>query len=158
MDTPRQPVEVLLVEDNPSDVELILQVFEWFKMSKHVKVAWDGAEAVDFLYGTGTYAGVGSPIKPKVVILDLKLPKMNGVEVLRKIKSDDRTRTIPVVVLTSSREDCDMVESYNLGANSYIVKPVNFDDFSSTIRDLGHYWGFINEPLEIPPNGNGIPK
>jgi len=152
MDTNHQPAKILLVEDNPSDVELILQVFEWFNMSKHVKVVWDGAEAVDFLCGTGAYSGVDCPTKPKVIILDLKLPKLNGVEVLRKIKSDERTRTIPVVVLTSSREDCDMVESYNLGANSYIVKPVNFDDFSSTIRDLGHYWGFINEPLDSPLN------
>ena len=151
MDAPHKPVEILLVEDNPSDVELILQVFEWFNMGKHIKVAWDGADAVDFLSGTGKYEGVTDRVKPKVVILDLKLPKLDGIEVLRRIKSDDRTKTIPVVVLTSSREDCDMVESYNLGANSYIVKPVNFDDFSNVIRDLGHYWGLVNEPLDISP-------
>jgi len=148
----RNPVKILLIEDNPSDVELILQVFEWCNMKEHVHVIWDGAEALDFIFGTGAYSGMTASQKPKAIILDLKLPKLNGIEVLRKIKSDERTRAIPVVVLTSSQEERDLVESYNFGANSYIVKPVKFDEFANVIRDVGYYWGLINEPPGNSPN------
>jgi two-component system, response regulator len=138
--------EILLVEDNPHDVELILHVFQWCNMSDRVHVAWDGKEALDYIFGTGEYAGRSIREGPKVILLDLKLPKVDGIEVLRRIKTDPATRSIPVVVLTSSNEDRDVVESYNLGVNSYVVKPVNFDQFATVIRDLGLYWRLINQP------------
>lgn len=147
--------EILLVEDNPHDVELILHVFQWCNMSDRVHVAWDGKEALDYIFGTGEYAGRSIREGPKVILLDLKLPKVDGIEVLRRIKTDPATRSIPVVVLTSSNEDRDVVESYNLGVNSYVVKPVNFDQFATVIRDLGLYWRLINQPpLEKNNSGN----
>ena len=139
--------DILLVEDNPSDVELILHVFQWCNLTNRVHVTWDGAEALDYLFGKGAYKGRGSSEKPKLILLDLKLPKVDGIEVLRQIKNNASTRTIPVVVLTSSSEDRDLVESYNLGVNSYVVKPVNFDQFANVIRDLGLYWSQINLSL-----------
>jgi two-component system, response regulator len=141
--------EILLVEDNPTDLELALRVFKKHELAHRIEVARDGAEALDFLFGTGAYADRGRIRYPKVILLDLKLPKIGGLEVLRRIKGDPRTRTIPVVVLTSSREDKDMVESYQLGVNSYIVKPVDFDQFSNCLRDIGMYWLLSNAPPKI---------
>ena len=137
-------VEILLVEDDPRDVELSLRGFEKRKMANKVHVVEDGAEALDFLFATGAHAG-RSIDAPKVVLLDLKLPKVDGLEVLRRIKSDERTRMIPVVVLTSSREERDMVESYKLGVNSYISKPLDFDKFLASVEELGLYWLLLNE-------------
>jgi two-component system response regulator len=145
--------EILLVEDNPNDVELILHVFQWCNLADRIHVAWNGEEALDYLFGTGTYEGKPG-VKPKVILLDLKLPKVDGLEVLRKIKGDSSTRSIPVVVFTSSREERDIIDSYNLGVNSYIVKPVQFDQFANVIRDLGLYWQVINQP----PVDNGNRK
>lgn len=145
--------EILLVEDNPNDVELILHVFQWCNLADRIHVAWNGEEALDYLFGTGSYDGK-TVMKPKVILLDLKLPKVDGLEVLRKIKGDPSTRSIPVVVFTSSREERDIIDSYNLGVNSYIVKPVQFDQFANVIRDLGLYWQVINQP----PVDNGNRK
>ncbi len=140
--------DILLVEDNPNDVELILHVFQWCNLSDRVHVAWNGEEALDFIFGKGAYEGRNIDDRPKVILLDLKLPKVDGIEVLRRIKGDPKTRTIPVVVLTSSREDRDIIETYNLGVNSYIVKPVQFDEFANVIREMGLYWKMINQPPE----------
>ncbi len=137
-------VEVLLVEDNPDDVELTLRALKTNKLTNKIHVVRDGAEAIEFLFGTGAYAARNHGAAPKVVLLDLKLPKVDGLEVLRRIKSDPKTSAIPVVVLTSSKEDQDVVRSYQLGVNSYIVKPVDFDKFVKSIRDLGMYWLLLN--------------
>jgi two-component system response regulator len=138
-------MEVLLVEDNPSDLELTLHVFEKHRLANHIKVARDGAEALEVLLGAeGDSASHSEPL-PKVILLDLKLPKVSGLEVLAKIKADARTKSIPVVVLTSSREDRDLFRCYELGVNSYIVKPVDFAQFSEAIRQLGLYWLVLNE-------------
>ena len=136
--------EILLVEDNPTDLELALRVFTKHRIANRIEVARDGAEALDFIFGEGEHSDRGTIEIPKVVLLDLKLPKIGGMEVLRRIKGDSRTRTIPIVVLTSSREEQDLVESYQLGVNSYIVKPVDFDQFSGCVRDLGMYWLLSN--------------
>ncbi len=140
---PDQPVELLLVEDNPDDVELTLHVLKKNKLTNRIQVVRDGAEALDYLFGSD---GHPSPLCcPKVVLLDLKLPKVNGIEVLGKIRSDPRTKSLPVVVLTSSREDRDLFLCYELGVNSYIVKPVDFVQFTEAIRQLGLYWLLLNE-------------
>ncbi len=144
-----EQTEVLLAEDNPADVELILRAFEKHKLANKVYVAKDGVEALDFVFCTGAYKVRDIRRPPKVVILDLKLPKVNGKEVLRRIKADERTKIIPVVIMTSSQEESDVFESYNLGVNSYIVKPVDFEKFADTIRELGMYWVFINKPPVI---------
>lgn len=136
--------EILLVEDNPNDVELILHVFQWCNLSDQVHVAWNGEEAINYLFGDSTTSK--KRLKPKVILLDLKLPKVDGIEVLRRLKSEESTRNIPVVVLTSSREERDIIKSYDLGVNSYIVKPVQFDEFAHVIRELGLYWQMINQP------------
>ncbi|MCU0631902.1 MAG: response regulator [Methanolinea sp.] len=141
-----KPAEILLVEDNPNDVELILHVFQWCNLSDRVHVAWNGEEALDYVFGTGPYRGRDIRNQPRVILLDLKLPKVDGIEVLRRLKDDAKTRTIPVVVLTSSREERDIVHSYDLGVNSYIVKPVQFDEFANVIREMGLYWRIINQP------------
>ncbi len=143
------PVEILLVEDNPNDVELTLHALRKHNIANHIHVVRDGAEALEFIFGPD--AGAGRPIRngPRVILLDLKLPKVDGLEVLRRVKGDHRTRAIPVVVLTSSREERDMVESYELGANSYIVKPVDFQQFTDSVRQLGLYWLLLNEPPTI---------
>ena len=140
-------VEILLVEDNPQDVEMTLRALKKRNLANQVHVAKDGAEALDFLFGTGAYASRDMNHVPKVVLLDLKLPKVSGLEVLKKLKADERTRTIPVVVLTSSQEERDMVESYRLGVNSYIVKPVDFDKFVDSVGEIGLYWLLVNKPL-----------
>jgi two-component system response regulator len=140
------PVEILLVEDNPADLELTLHAFKNHNLANRVHVVRDGAEAVDFLFASGAN-GVRSAVEgPKVILLDLKLPKLDGLEVLRRIKTHERLRTIPVVVLTSSQEESDIVQSYHLGVNSYIVKPVDFEHFADAVRQLGLYWLLLNQP------------
>ena len=142
----QEQIEVLLVEDNPNDIELVLRAFKQHQLANKVYVVQDGAEALDFIFCTGAYTARDIRRPPKVVILDLKLPKVSGKEVIKRIKSDERTKIIPVVVMTSSQEESDVFESYNLGVNSYIVKPVDFDKFTETIKELGMYWVFINKP------------
>ena len=139
-------VEILLVEDNPNDVELTLHAFQENNVANQMHVVRDGEEALDFIFCTGDYADRRIEDRPRVILLDLKLPKVDGLEVLRRVKGDPRTRTIPVVVLTSSREERDIVESYELGVNSYIVKPVDFEQFTEAARTLGLYWLLLNSP------------
>ena len=139
-------VELLLVEDNPHDVKLALHAFRSHNLANRVHVTRYGAEALEFLFGTGRYEGRTE--LPKVILLDLKLPLIDGIEVLRQLKSDERTRHIPVVVLTSSREEPDIQACYQLGVNSYIVKPVDFDQFMSAVREIGMYWLLLNQPPE----------
>jgi two-component system response regulator len=141
-----QSIEILLVEDNQSDVELVLRAFKKSNLANKIHVVTDGAQALDFIFCTGAYSDRSIKNPPKVIILDLKLPKVDGKEVLRRIKSDERTKVIPVVIMTSSQEESDVFESYHLGANSYIVKPVDFEKFANTITELGLYWIFINKP------------
>lgn len=138
-------VEILLVEDNPNDVELTLRALKKHNLANRVHVAKDGAEALDFIFATSAYSRRDIDHRPKVVLLDLKLPKVDGLEVLARIKSDERTRVIPVVVLTSSREEKDIVESYRMGVNSYIVKPVDFEKFVQAVSELGLYWLLLNQ-------------
>lgn len=139
-------VEILLVEDNPNDVELTLRALKKNNLANRVVVVKDGAEALDFIFATGDYSERDILNAPKVVFLDLKLPKVDGLEVLRRMKSDERTSKIPVVVLTSSQEDRDIVESYKLGVNSYVTKPVDFDQFISSVQEIGLYWLIVNKP------------
>jgi two-component system response regulator len=142
-------IEILLIEDNPNDVRLTLHAFKRHNLANRIHVVRDGAEALEFIFCTGAYADRRINDAPKVVLLDLKLPKVDGLEVLRQIKADARTRTIPVAMLTSSSEERDLVESYQLGVNSYIVKPVHFDQFNEVARMLGLYWLLLNH---IPPS------
>jgi CheY-like chemotaxis protein len=139
-------IEILLVEDNPNDVELALRALKKHNLANKVHVVKDGAEALEYIFGTGSYASRDVNNKPKVVFLDLKLPKVDGLEVLRRIKSDERTKVIPIVVLTSSTEERDIIESYQLGVNSYIVKPIDFDKFMDAVSELGLYWLLLNHP------------
>ena len=141
-----QEIDILLVEDNASDAEMTIRALKKYNLGNRLLRVKDGAEALDFLFAVGPYAGRQIGSTPKVVLLDLKMKKVNGKEVLLKIKSDERTRKIPVVVLTSSREDPDIKECYALGANSYVVKPLEFDDFHKAISDLGLFWLAVNEP------------
>lgn len=138
-------VEILLVEDNPNDVELTLKALKKQNLANKVHVVRDGAEALEFVFSTGAYAERDIGNKLKVILLDLKLPKVNGLDVLRKIKSDERTKATPIVVLTSSAEDRDIVESYALGVNSYIVKTANFDKFLDAVSEIGLYWMLFGE-------------
>jgi len=140
-----EPMEILLVEDNPNDVELTLRSLKKNNVSNRVHVVRDGAEGLEFIFGRGKYLGRNLRDGPKVILLDLKLPKVDGLEVLRAIKSDPEARKIPVVVLTSSKEERDIVESYRLGVNSYIVKPVDFTQFTDAVRQLGLYWILLNQ-------------
>ena len=142
----RDVVEILLVEDNVSDAELTLRAFKKHSLANQVHWVKDGAEALDFIFATGAYAQRDLNSKPKVILLDLKLPKVDGLEVLRRVRADERTKVIPVVILTSSREERDIIESYKLSVNSYIVKPVDFDKFLKTVEDLGFYWLLLNQP------------
>ncbi len=137
---------ILLVEDNEVDEELTLRALDTNKIMNEVVVARNGVEALDYLWGTGAYAGRDTTQMPQVILLDLNLPKIDGLEVLRRVRADERTQLLPVVILTSSKEQQDMVESYSLGANSYIRKPVDYDQFVEAIRQLGLYWLVLNEP------------
>jgi two-component system response regulator len=138
-------VEILLVEDNPSDLALTQRALKKARLANNLHVCRDGEEALNFLFGEGVHQGRGMICFPRVVLLDLKLPKIDGLEVLRRLKADARTKSIPVVMLTSSREQRDVIESYNLGVNSYIVKPVNFEGFSAAVEQLGLYWLLVNQ-------------
>jgi CheY-like chemotaxis protein len=142
---------ILLAEDNPRDAELVLAAMEEHRIADHVVLCRDGAEVLDYLYCRGQFQARLKE-NPAVVFLDLKMPKVNGLEVLRAIKGDEHFRSIPVVMLTSSREERDLAESYTLGANAYVVKPVEFHQFLSAVKELGVFWGVINEP---PPGGSG---
>jgi CheY-like chemotaxis protein len=140
---------ILLVEDNPDDEALAIRAFKRHHISNEVVVARDGVEALDYLFGTGMYAGRDITNKPSVVLLDLKLPRVDGLEVLRRLREDQNTRFLPVVVLTTSNEERDAIDSYSLGCNSYIRKPVDFVEFSEAIRQLGMYWLLLNEPPPV---------
>lgn len=142
-------VEILLVEDNPEDLELTRRALRKANLANHIHVARDGAEALEFIFCEGPHAARRIEDSPKVILLDLKLPKVDGLEVLQRIKSDPRTRSIPVVVLTSSKEQNDVVESYHLGVNSYIVKPVNFEGFVASVQQLGMYWLLVNQAPKL---------
>jgi len=137
--------EILLVEDNPNDMELTLRAMSKYNLTNKINVAKDGAEALDYVFAEGAYSRRDIKDKPQVILLDLKLPKIGGLEVLQKIKSDARTNTIPIVALTSSTEERDIIESYELGVNSYIVKPVDFDKFISSVSEIGLYWMLLNK-------------
>ena len=139
-------VEILLVEDNATDAELTIRTLKKHNLANKLVWVKDGAEALDFVFGAGAYADRDINYGPKVILLDLRLPKVDGMEVLSKIKSDKRAKMIPVVVLTSSKEDKDIVESYRLGVNSYISKPVEFENFAKSVTDLGLYWLLLNKP------------
>jgi two-component system, response regulator len=142
-------VEILIVEDNQQDLDLAQRALRKAKLTNHIHVVRDGAEALEFLFCKGSYSKRKIENGPKVILLDLKLPKVDGLEVLQRIKADPRTKTIPVVVLTSSKEQSDVIESYHLGVNSYIVKPVNFEQFSEAVQKLGMYWLLLNHPPQL---------
>ena len=141
-----EEIEVLLVEDNPHDLELALKALRKHRLANSVHAVTDGEAALDFLFARGQYASRDVNNTPRVIFLDLKLPKIDGIDVLRQLKSDERTRKIPVVIVTSSAEERDRVRSYDLGANSYVVKPIEFDSFAKTMADLGFYWLAVNRP------------
>ena len=140
---------ILLVEDNPDDVLLTKRAFKKSNILNELVVASDGVEALDYLFGTGAYEGRDLSIMPVLILLDLRLPKLDGIDVLRRIRADERTRLIPVVVLTTSKEHQDLIQSYDLGANSYIRKPVDFDQFVQAVKQLGLYWVLLNEPPPV---------
>ena len=150
----RRPLSILLAEDNPKDVELTLAALEEHNLANEIVVVNDGAEALDYLYCRGKFQ-LRTPENPAVVLLDIKMPKVDGLEVLRTIRSDERLKLTPVVILTSSREEQDLVESYKLGANAYMVKPVDFQQFIDAVKQLGTFWALINEP---PPGSVGRRK
>jgi len=141
-------IEIILIEDNQYDAEMTIRALKKNNLINTIIHLKDGAEALDFIFGTGEYKARGLSIIPKVILLDLKMPKVNGIEVLRKIKSESKTKTIPVVILTSSKEDPDIRACYEFGANSYIVKPVGFENFTKSITELGFYWLLLNESLK----------
>lgn len=138
-------VEILIVEDNPLDAEMALRALKKNNLTNNVMVVGDGEEALDFLFAKGKYEERINSNRPKIILLDLKLPKINGLEVLKVLKSDPQTKIIPVIMLTSSKEESDVIKSYELGVNSYIVKPVDFDKFVEAIRNLGFYWLLLNQ-------------
>ncbi|TQD26789.1 response regulator [Methanolobus vulcani] len=138
-------VEIVLVEDNPNDMELALRALKKNNIANNIIALEDGEQALDYLYGRGEFADRNTTVNPRLILLDLKLPKMDGLEVLKVIKSDPEKKMIPVVMLTSSKEECDVVECYRLGVNSYIVKPVDFDSFVKSIHKIGFYWLLMNE-------------
>jgi two-component system response regulator len=141
-------VEILLVEDNPFEAELAIRSLRKYNFTNNLHHIDDGAEALDFIFERGKYETTSSRTKPKLILLDIKLPKVDGIEILRQLKANERTRTIPVVILTSSKENQDIKACYDLGANSYIVKPVDFDSFSKAVAELGMYWMLLNNPPE----------
>ena len=139
---------ILLVEDNPDDVELTMRAFRKNNIANNVVVAHDGVECLDYLFGRGAYAGRNTADTPRIILLDLKMPKMDGLHVLEHLRADERTRLTPIVILTSSKEDQDLVNSYKSGANSYVRKPVDFSEFLEAVRQIGLYWLLINENVE----------
>ncbi|MFY9950447.1 MAG: response regulator [Candidatus Sulfotelmatobacter sp.] len=143
-------VEILLVDDSPEDVELTIRALRRHKIANDIEVVEDGAEALDFLFCRGAYKGRKFPHPPKLILLDLKLPKVDGLEVLRAMRADDRTKTIPVVILTSSKEQKDLITGYNLGVNAFVQKPVDFEQFGEAIRHIGMFWMLVNQ---APPPG-----
>jgi CheY-like chemotaxis protein len=144
---------ILLVEDNPDDAALTLRALKKNNITNKIVVARDGVEAIDYLFGTGMHKGRDTNLQPEVVLLDLKLPKMDGFEVLARLRADERTKLLPVVILTSSKEEQDIAHGYGLGANSYIRKPVDFEQFLEAVRQLGLYWLILNEqPPDVPAN------
>ena len=143
--TEKSQVDILLVEDNPNDAELAIRALRKHKLANNLIHVPDGAAALDYIFARGEHAGRSVEDRPKLILLDLKLPKVDGLEVLKAVKSDERTKLTPVVVLTTSKEERDLVESYRLGANSYIVKPVDFDNFVGAVKELGYYWLLLNE-------------
>lgn len=143
---------LLLVEDNPDDEELTLLAFEQSAIANEVVVAHDGVEALDYLFSTGMYADRNPSLMPALILLDLQLPRINGLEVLQRLRADNRTKLLPVVILTTSNEQQDLINSYSLGCNSYIRKPVDYDQFISAVQQLGMYWLLINEPPPVPVN------
>jgi len=145
MNTPNQ-TEILLVEDSEDDLDMTLRALRKANMANHIQIARDGAEALDFIFCEGAHAARKIENMPKLILLDLKLPKIDGMEVLRRIKGDPRTKMIPVVMLTSSKEQKDVIESYGLGTNSYIVKPVDFESFAEAVQKMGMYWLLLNQP------------
>jgi two-component system response regulator len=142
-------IEILLVEDNPDDLDMTVRALRKANLANKIQVARDGAEALEFIFCEGPHSGRKIECVPKVILLDLKLPKIDGLEVLRRIKGDPRTKTIPVVMLTSSKEQKDVIDSYHLGVNSYIVKPVNFEGFVTAVGELGMYWLLLNQPPKV---------
>jgi len=141
-------IEILLIEDNDSDAVLTMRALKKANVGNNVKHLWDGAEALDYLFARGEYEGRPVENTPKVILLDLNMPKVGGLDVLKAIKSDERTKYIPVVVMTSSKEDSDIVNSYKLGVNSYVVKPVGFDNFSKAVAELGLFWILVNQNMK----------
>lgn len=141
---PAEIVDILIVEDNPDDAEMAIRAFKKNNLTNRIIVLEDGEEALNFIFRKGPYANKPL-VSPKIILLDLKLPKIDGLEVLKQVKQDPKTRMIPVIMLTSSKEESDIIESYKLGVNSYIVKPVEFDKFVSAVRDLGLYWLLLNQ-------------
>jgi two-component system response regulator len=144
MQKSKEQIEILLVEDNPDDAQLTMLALEENHIVNHIIHLKDGAEALDYIYNEGIYAGTPAHTKPKVILLDLKMPKVNGLEVLQRLKSDVNMKKIPIIVFTSSDEDPDVKECYNLGVNSYVVKPLNFDQFKKAINEIGLYWAVLN--------------
>lgn len=142
-------IEILLVEDNPSDSELAIRALKKNNLANHIELVEDGEQALDFIFARGKYSKRAGNAKPKVIFLDLKLPKVDGLEVLREIKSHEESKYIPVVVLTSSKEERDIMESYKLGVNSYIIKPVDFEKFIDAVKGMGLYWLLLNQPPNI---------
>jgi CheY-like chemotaxis protein len=141
----KKQVDILLVEDNPNDAELAMRALRKHNLANNVMHVADGVEALDYLFARGEYLGRDIEDRPRLILLDLKLPKVDGMEVLKAVKADPRTSLTPVVVLTSSKEERDLIETYRLGVNSYIVKPVEFDKFVEAVKELGYYWLLLNE-------------
>ncbi len=148
-------VEVLLVEDNPHEAQLALRMFKKYNLGHRLLHIDEGIDALDFVFARGKYAGREGSTALKVIFLDLKLPRIDGLEILKQIKSDERTRLIPIVVFTSSKEESDLAAAYKLGANSYIVKPVDFETFSATITALGNFWLYVNQPYNTSTKAAG---
>lgn len=139
-------IELLMIEDNPADIELTLNALQKNNLANHIFVVQDGEEALEYIFCTGRYVDRSINSIPKVILLDIKLPKVSGIEILRRIRGDERTKYIPVVVLTSSKEEKDIIDSYELHVNSYIVKPIKFENFAKTVSELGLYWLLLNQP------------
>lgn len=154
MNTSKSPLRpILLAEDNPNDVELTLSALHSLNLANEIIVVNDGSEVLDYLAGTGAYAGKSPPL-PAVLLVDLKMPKVDGLEVLRRVRAAPATHTMPVVILTSSREESDLIKGYELGVNAYVVKPVDFDEFISAVTRVGVFWALVNEPAPRAPAGS----